>query len=117
MDWLDEDAMSEDCKWVRDQIAVVKAGKSPDAKKLLSILYEETDSDTEAVIYKLVETARRKGDKSAKQFATAIQAAFEKHVATIAKKPRKWFEAPSAATSSRSSAAMSHSRSRCSPKL
>jgi hypothetical protein len=96
MDYLDEDEMSDGFKFVRDQIAAVKAGKSLDAKKLLSLLYEQSkDSDTEMAIFKLAEAAKRKGDKSAKQFADVMRAAFEKHVAAIARKPRKWWEAGS----------------------
>lgn len=89
-----EDDFDKDGKFLLAQIKALKDGKPLDVKKLASIIEAETeDSNTEVAIYKLAETAKRKGDKTAKQVAGLIQAAFEKHVAAIARKPRQWLSA------------------------
>lgn len=89
-----EDDFDEEGKFLLAQIKAVKAGKPLDAKRVGAILAGECDSsNTDMALLQLAAVMRRKGDKTAKQFAKLIQAAFEKHVASIAKRPRKWFSA------------------------
>lgn len=89
-----EDDISKEGKFVVTQIAALKAGKPLDMKKLAPILASETDcSNTEMVILKLADSAKRKGNKTAKQMADMLRAAFESHVKAIAKKPRQWCSA------------------------
>jgi hypothetical protein len=93
---FEEDDFDEDGKFVLEQIKAIKAGKPLDVKKLAPIIWsDDLGSNTEVALFKLAETAKRKGDKPAKQLAALIQATFEKHVVAIAKKPRRWISAGS----------------------